>query len=409
MMQKVIIVVPKNFMLTTMKALITLCLLPATLLAGSGNLPDKKDLKDMIAICNSFTFLDLYKSDAAIIPAGYRKVYTSGTFGMDNRYQVYKNNRRAVIHFRGSTDKQVSWLENIYAAMIPAQGTMTVEGEAFNYRFADDTAAAVHAGYALGLAFMRHELIDRIQVLNNDDIYDIILTGHSQGGAIANMAMAWLNEIKGSEISEKNQFRTYAFAAPMTGNQAFVNEYNRKFCNMHLSYNIVNVADPIPTFPITYNDSASLKNSFWAMLFDKESFSVKKAATEQSVLMLEDKLGQLLRTVSESAHNRIVKKVGDAELPEYKKEFNYKPIGNRIEIEESPYPRILKDSTILKNDSLMRVYPRDRYGNFTDDKLYKKAGWGWQHKPYNYYVTILRMYFPHEYARLDKKYLKENL
>jgi hypothetical protein len=369
----------------------------------------KEEMRDMIAICNSFTFIDLYKSDQAIIPEGYRKVYTSGAFGMDNKYQVYKKGDFAVISFRGSTDKQVSWLENIYASMIPAKGTIVVEGENFKYNFASDTAAAVHSGYALGVAFMHLDLIDRIQTLNNDGIYNIIITGHSQGGALANLATCWLSSIKGKDISAKNNFKTYAFAAPMVGNKAFADEYNKRFCQTERSFNIVNVSDPIPTFPISYNDSASLKNSIWGMLFDRESVSTKKIATEQGILVFEDKLGQLLRSVSESARKRIIKNVGNVELPEYKKEFNYKPLCNRIELQEAPYPKMLKDSSILQNDSLMRTYKRDADGNFSDGTLYKSAGWGWQHKPYNYYVTILRTYFPNEYATLPKKYLPENL
>ncbi|MEZ5068264.1 MAG: hypothetical protein R2847_07090 [Bacteroidia bacterium] len=56
---------------------------------------------------------------------------------------------------------------------------MVVEGENFNYQFAADTIAAVHSGYALGVAFMHLDLIDRIRVLNSDGIYNIIITGHS--------------------------------------------------------------------------------------------------------------------------------------------------------------------------------------------------------------------------------------
>ena len=41
---------------------------------------DKSEMRDMIALCNSFTFIDLYKSDKDIIPKDYRKVYTSGVF-----------------------------------------------------------------------------------------------------------------------------------------------------------------------------------------------------------------------------------------------------------------------------------------------------------------------------------------
>ena len=35
-----------------------------------------QEAKDMAAICNSFTFLQLYNSDKAIIPKGYKKTHT---------------------------------------------------------------------------------------------------------------------------------------------------------------------------------------------------------------------------------------------------------------------------------------------------------------------------------------------
>ncbi|PKP51000.1 MAG: hypothetical protein CVT95_01845, partial [Bacteroidetes bacterium HGW-Bacteroidetes-12] len=56
---------------------------------------DMKEAKEMAAICASFTFLDLYNSDRGIIPEGYKKTYTSGTLGMDNKYQIYQTEKTA--------------------------------------------------------------------------------------------------------------------------------------------------------------------------------------------------------------------------------------------------------------------------------------------------------------------------
>jgi hypothetical protein len=63
---------------------------------------DKEEALDMIALCNSFSFIELYNSDSMIIPKGYEKIYTSGVLGMENKYQVYKKGKIAVICFRGS-------------------------------------------------------------------------------------------------------------------------------------------------------------------------------------------------------------------------------------------------------------------------------------------------------------------
>ena len=90
----------------------------------------KQEVRDMVAITNSFTFIDIYNSDEEIIPDGYEKEYTSGVFGMDNRYQIYTREDFAIINLRGSTDKKVSWLENFYSAMIPAKGVITISGGA---------------------------------------------------------------------------------------------------------------------------------------------------------------------------------------------------------------------------------------------------------------------------------------
>jgi hypothetical protein len=64
----------------------------------------------------------------------------------------------------------------------------------------------------------------------------------------------------------------------------------------------------------------------------------------------------------------------------------------------------LKDPSILQNDSLMKIYKRDKNGVFEDKSLYKKPSWSLQHKPYNYYTALLKDHFPEEYLRLDKKY-----
>ena len=148
------------------------CLLLSSLMVVAKPDPGfiRSEAREMIAVCNSFTFLDLYQNDAEIIPAGYEKRYTSGTFGMDNKYQVYVKDDMAVISFRGSTDKQLSWIENMYASMIPATGTILLEGEKFTYCFARDSGAAGHSGYALGIAFLHNELIYQIKNFNREEI-----------------------------------------------------------------------------------------------------------------------------------------------------------------------------------------------------------------------------------------------
>jgi hypothetical protein len=370
---------------------------------------NKQEALDMIALCNSYTFLELYNSDAEIIPKGYKKTYTSGVFGMDNRFQIYEKGMVAVINIRGSTDKQISWLENIYSAMIPAVGKIEIEGQTFDYKFAKDSTAAVHSGFALGLAYLHSDLISRIQILNNKGIYDIILTGHSQGGALVNLLRAYLNYVSPEVISPKNRYKVYSFASPMLGNKAFIQEYNAMYVDKNAAFSFINSSDPIPELPVSYNDSNFLKDNIKALLFDRESFSVKKIVSDGSILLLENKIGKYVKRFGNSTSNKISKDLGHVVMPGYVDDFNYMRQKNEIIISKFLYPKILKDSSILENDSLMAIYPRHPNGHFVNEKLYKKASWTFQHKPYNYYVSLMEMYFPLQYAVLKRRYLLENL
>jgi hypothetical protein len=104
-----------------------------------------------------------------------------------------------------------------------------------------------------------------------------------------------------------------------------------------------------------------------------------------------------------------VKDVGPVEIPAYVDDINYQRLENRIEIEPVVFPKMLKDSSILKNETLMHMYMRDPNGDFYNKELYATESWSYQHKPYNYYVSILKMYFPDEYRQLRRKYLPENV
>ena len=60
--------------------------------------------------------------------------------------------------------------------------------------------------------------------------------------------------------------------------------------------------------------------------------------------------------MSSTISNYISKDLGTVEMPAYDKDINYGRIGNIIEISPVVYPKMLKDSSILRNDSLMAIY-----------------------------------------------------
>jgi triacylglycerol lipase len=259
------------------------------------------------------------------------------------------------------------------------------------------------------MAYLSKDILYHINVLNNQGIYNIIITGHSQGGALANMLRAYLENLSHYEISKKNKFRTYAFAAPMVGNSCFIAEYNARYCTNNSSFNIIIPTDPVPDMPFSYNEGNYMKENLSSLLFDKNSFSARSMMTDIFFNAFEKRLNNGVKKMSNTISNHLSKELGTVQMPDYDQDINYCRIGNRIEISPVTYPKILKDSSILQNDSLMAIYKLGPDGHFPNKELYKKEPGAYQHKPYNYYVSILKSYFPSQYATLRKRYLPENL
>lgn len=58
-------------------------------------------------------------------PAGYGLAYRSPVMGLDNRWDLWRSPEGTpIISIRGTTQKEVSWLANFYAAMVPAKGEL---------------------------------------------------------------------------------------------------------------------------------------------------------------------------------------------------------------------------------------------------------------------------------------------
>lgn len=370
---------------------------------------DKNEARDLIALYCSYTYSELYGSDEEIIPDGYTKIYTSDTKGLDNIYQVYTKDKKAVINFRGSTQKVQSWLENLYASMVPAQGIIDVSGKHLNYRFAEDTNASIHGGYALEIAYLHDDLIQQIRQLNEKEIYTIYLSGHSQGGSLAQMFRAYIELNRDGLISPQNTFKTYTFGAPKVGNWSFMKECQSRFEEGTL-YNIVNPEDAVPKLPPTTDDTSFLtKDEIRRAILEGERISIGEKMGQGTVKMFEGTIRGTVRFVGTRAHDKIDRYVDDIETEQNVWDANYIRLPEMITIDAATYPKVMIDSFLLENEKWVAKQKLDSAGYFMNDELYKKEPKFYQHKPYNYYVTILRSYFPEDYERLEKKYLVENL
>jgi len=365
---------------------------------------DPEEVRACIAMCNSYTFQDLYDSDTDILPEEYHKIFTSEVVGLDNRFQVYVKDEVAVINFRGSTSKLASWVENMYSAMIPAQGIMNIDDEDFSYKFAENTSAAIHSGYALAVVLLGPNLFEQIHKLNEKGIYNIILTGHSQGGSLANLSRAYLENLSEGEISSKNIFKTYAFANPMCGNQEFSKEYQTRFCDTKMSYSIINPDDLVPQMPMHYQEESLFSVQLikkW--IAGKESVDIKNLGRNFFLQKSQYGLMLYINSSNKLIERLITKSYMPIKMPEYTDDINYFQTGTIQTLEPFHYP------VNLLAPSEMSLIQREKMKLGLDRDYYKKEPSFYQHKPYNYYVAVLKEYFSEDYANLELRYLPENL
>ncbi len=364
---------------------------------------DTKEVTYTIAMCNSYNFIKQYGTTKKLIPKDFKLIYTSDVISMDNKFQVYENGKVGVINYRGSTDKVFSWIENCYSGMIPAKGVISIDGKEEYYNFGDSTNAAIHAGYGLTVILLSDKIITQIKSLNKKGIYNIMITGHSQGGALATLTRAYLENLPDKTLSKKNKYKTYTYAAPMCGNEEFALEYDFNFSAKGTSYSITNPKDPVPYLPLHYNEGKLLsQNKIIDWLSGKEKFSLQQLGKDAIMKPLERKLSNFIKNSNVLISKILRLKLGKIILPDFVSDINYYPVGLKKEIPPFKYPKIeltKKEIENLKPSSIEEI----------DGKWYKKEPLFFQHKPYNYYVETLKLYNFHSYKKLKKTYLESDL
>jgi hypothetical protein len=236
---------------------ITLLSLSTTLLAQNLSAGfNKHELLEVMYVSARTGGNDKYvnnKTNPIPEPETYKRVYRSPEIAFDNLWELWcNNNNTAIITVRGSTAKSESWLANFYAAMIPAKGEITTaEGEKLSYCFSENPQALVHAGWTISTSYLMQDIIPRIDSIYKTGIKDIIITGHSQGGAIAYLLTAEiLHKINNGSLPKDLQIKTYCTAAPRVGNLYFAYDFEQK-TQGGWAFNIINPLDWVPEMPLS--------------------------------------------------------------------------------------------------------------------------------------------------------------
>lgn len=196
--------------------------------------------------------------DLPAIPVswGAAPIFSSPEMGAySNKWQLWQDpgsNRYALV-IRGTIDTTGSIFEDLMAVMIPAAGSMPLASVSLPYRLAEDTKAAVHLGFFLGMGVILFDgtsgVLRKLQDLPAGS--QIFIAGHSQGAAIATLVRSFLQY---SDLLRPKSFsfKTYLFAQPKPGNDHFAWDFESIACDPPMAFRIANSQDWVPQVPATF-------------------------------------------------------------------------------------------------------------------------------------------------------------
>ena len=148
------------------------------------------------------------------------------TYYKNNTFIIIKKNNSLNICFRGTKN-----IKDLYL-------NFNIIPESFLKK-----EIKVHKGFLYKYLSIRELVINKtIEIISNNKIEDIYISGHSSGGAIANIASLDLYY-----LYQNIRINTITFGSPRVANKAFIDEYNK---NINNSIRIVNKNDVIQYLPL---------------------------------------------------------------------------------------------------------------------------------------------------------------
>ncbi|RYZ21790.1 MAG: lipase family protein [Chitinophagaceae bacterium] len=212
---------------------------------------DAGEYADVLAL-NFGRYDSLVKAEGR--PGGFRRIYVSRVTGLDNRWTAWQHNesRTVVLGVRGTVASNKSWLANIYSEMQPAAGVVQLnDSTRVPYRLAAGEGAAVHTGWLIALCSMTGDIERKIRELYDKGARNFIISGHSQGAAIAFLLRSYLHyrTLEGA-LPADITYKTYCSAAPKPGNLVYA--YDFDYINRGgWAHTVVNAADWVPETPLS--------------------------------------------------------------------------------------------------------------------------------------------------------------
>lgn len=273
-------------------------------------------------------------------PLEYKFVYRSEIVGLDNMWDlwVHKTKKVAVLSLRGTTANPESWLENFYAAMVPAKGTLQLSGkEQFSYNLSPNPKAAVHVGWLLGMAFLSKDILHKTDSLYQNGYRDFIIMGHSQGGALAYLLRSHMGALQQEgKLPKDIRMKTYNSAAPKPGNLYYAYEFE-KLNYGGWAHTVLNAADWVPETPLSLQTIGDFNNvnpfTNAGEMLSKQPFPkniVLKLVYNNLRRPGEKLLKRYKRYLGDEAYKMVKKMVNEYQQPELYNSNNYMRAGTPV-------------------------------------------------------------------------------
>lgn len=221
---------------------------------------DPTEAETFIAMCSNLEGTPPPPLQQPPIPSNWTLMYDSQSIGpFDNRWQLWQDTSGTgnyAVVIRGTVDQTGSIIEDLLAVMVPATGSISVDGVTLGYQFAADPLAALHVGFALGTLITMYDPIAGILahlIANVPSGSGVFVVGHSQGAAMATLCRSFLNYTSLlSDLGLHYSYKTYAFAQPKPGNDHYGDDYEAIASNAGTAFTVNNDQDWVPQVPFTF-------------------------------------------------------------------------------------------------------------------------------------------------------------
>lgn len=240
--------------------------------------------------------------------------------------------------FPGSATSSGSWLLNLYAGMVPAKGQIVSEGRTFTYQLASHPEARTHAGWTAGLFQFLVSESSFMDSLCRHGHQNWIISGHSQGGALALLTSAYLNQIqnKGASFSSL-LWKVYTSGAPKPGNLWFSRDFLAKTPANKVFSMAINT-DWVPLMPAGIQQVSSFQKGSpvrrWKLLVRQLPKWKQRLALRYVVKRmtrpLERTSARYFHWLAKTPKKSLAPKWEDWAMPEPIEDFDYHTLGTQV-------------------------------------------------------------------------------